>query len=196
MKNRITSFSGDFRFLSNFWECRIWLFDMFFSTTEAAYVAAKLPEHLSGLREKIASLPPGKAKRFGRGEDIFKDGTAKFVLRSDWDSNMRLATMRILLAQKFCPIQNPGLAEMLISTGNAEIIEGNTWGDTFFGVCNGVGKNHLGRLLMERRAELFSQARLMQAYVLAAPLKRQNSATEDFKSLYTFYRGLNIPESS
>lgn len=32
--------------------------------------------------------------------------------------------------------------------------EGNTWGDKFWGVCDGEGENHLGKLLMEVRAEL------------------------------------------
>jgi predicted NAD-dependent protein-ADP-ribosyltransferase YbiA (DUF1768 family) len=42
---------------------------------------------------------------------------------------------------------------MLIDTGNEELCEFNTWGDTFYGVCNGVGKNILGKLLMEIRDE-------------------------------------------
>lgn len=36
----------------------------------------------------------------------------------------------------------------------AELVEGNTWHDTFWGVCNGKGQNHLGRILMRVRAEL------------------------------------------
>jgi hypothetical protein len=31
------------------------------------------------------------------------------------------------------------------------LIEGNTWGDTFWGVCNGVGENNLGKTLMNVR---------------------------------------------
>jgi hypothetical protein len=43
---------------------------------------------------------------------------------------------------------------MLLLTGDEELIEGNFWGDVFWGVCNGVGKNHLGKILMEVRSEL------------------------------------------
>jgi predicted NAD-dependent protein-ADP-ribosyltransferase YbiA (DUF1768 family) len=32
--------------------------------------------------------------------------------------------------------------------------EGNTWNDRFWGVCRGSGLNHLGRILMEVRAEV------------------------------------------
>jgi predicted NAD-dependent protein-ADP-ribosyltransferase YbiA (DUF1768 family) len=34
------------------------------------------------------------------------------------------------------------------------LIEENTWGDTFWGICKGQGENHLGRLLMQIRDEL------------------------------------------
>jgi hypothetical protein len=40
----------------------------------------------------------------------------------------------------------------LLATEYVELIEGNNWGDTFFGVCNGEGENWLGRLLMNLRA--------------------------------------------
>jgi predicted NAD-dependent protein-ADP-ribosyltransferase YbiA (DUF1768 family) len=36
-----------------------------------------------------------------------------------------------------------------------ELIEGNWWGDTYWGVCNGVGENHLGKLLMKIRDYLY-----------------------------------------
>lgn len=31
------------------------------------------------------------------------------------------------------------------------IIEVNNWGDTYWGVCNGIGDNHLGKILMKIR---------------------------------------------
>ena len=45
------------------------------------------------------------------------------------------------------------------TTGDAELIEGNTWHDNYWGVCscskcNGRGKNRLGKLLMKVREEL------------------------------------------
>uniref|UniRef100_UPI00345E83CD NADAR domain-containing protein n=1 Tax=uncultured Duncaniella sp. TaxID=2768039 RepID=UPI00345E83CD len=49
---------------------------------------------------------------------------------------------------------NPALAEKLIATGDAELVEGNYWHDTVWGVCDGVGENHLGKILMRVREEL------------------------------------------
>ena len=60
--------------------------------------------------------------------------------------------MEFLLRQKFSD-QNKVLKEKLLATGEAEIVEGNDWDDTFFGVCNGVGENQLGKLLMKIRDE-------------------------------------------
>ena len=46
---------------------------------------------------------------------------------------------------------------LLLATGDAKIVEGNTWGDVFWGVCNGVGENHLGEILMKVRQDLFDE---------------------------------------
>ena len=49
---------------------------------------------------------------------------------------------------------NDDLKEKLLATGDAELIEGNTWNDTYWGVCRGKGKNHLGKIIMEVREAL------------------------------------------
>ena len=56
--------------------------------------------------------------------------------------------------------QHPELGNLLIATGDAELIEGNIWRDTYWGVCNGVGKNRLGELLMQLRNELRQESGL------------------------------------
>ena len=71
-------------------------------------------------------------------------------MRLDWDT-VKISVMRNLLQQKFA--QTP-YRELLLATGNHLIIEGNTWGDVFWGVCLGVGENNLGKLIMEIRASL------------------------------------------
>jgi hypothetical protein len=43
---------------------------------------------------------------------------------------------------------------MLLDTGNKVLKETNTWGDTYWGISNGKGKNMLGRLLMKLRKEI------------------------------------------
>jgi hypothetical protein len=60
--------------------------------------------------------------------------------------------MKELVRAKFT--QHWDLKQKLLETGDEELIEGNTWGDTFWGVFNGTGKNILGQILMEVRNEL------------------------------------------
>jgi predicted NAD-dependent protein-ADP-ribosyltransferase YbiA (DUF1768 family) len=50
--------------------------------------------------------------------------------------------------------RNQDLKEQLIATGNEELVEGNTWGDIYWGVSRGRGKNMLGKILMRVREEL------------------------------------------
>jgi N-glycosidase YbiA len=135
---RIDSFSGRYRFLSNFFPCSVEYEGMPYPSTEHAYQAAKTTS--SGLRFVLFTHgTPGEAKKRGRG----------VPLRPDWEQ-IKLSVMLELLRKKF---SNPELRDMLLATGDAELIEGNTWGDRFWGVCNGVGENHLGKLLMQVREE-------------------------------------------
>ena len=59
--------------------------------------------------------------------------------------------MRDVLRLKFA---DEVMAAKLLATGDAELVEGNTWGDRFWGVSGGNGLNWLGRLLMEVRSDL------------------------------------------
>ena len=133
----ITSFHGEHRFLSNFWPAPVVLDGVTYPTVEHAYVAAKTTD--LERRAEIAQVErPGEVKRIGR----------KLKLRDDWEA-VKLSVMADLVRQKFA---HPELRRMLLDTGDANLVEGNTWGDTFWGVCRGQGKNHLGRILMEVRA--------------------------------------------
>lgn len=51
-------------------------------------------------------------------------------------------------------MSEPKLRSQLLSTGTAELVEGNWWNDRYWGVCNGRGENHLGKILMRIREEL------------------------------------------
>jgi ribA/ribD-fused uncharacterized protein len=142
MADRIDSFSGDYRFLSNFHPSPIVVRSIVFPTVEHAYQAAKYRKDVAdrtGLQASMAAVPsPGVAKRRGRAIE----------LRPDWET-VKIPIMRALLGLKFA---DEGLRALLRATAPAELVEGNTWGDRFWGVCNGQGENHLGRLLMEVRA--------------------------------------------
>ncbi len=138
----ITAFTGQWRFLSNFWPCRIEFDGDLYPSVEHAYQAAKTTSVPA--RANIArAATPGDAKRMGRLVD----------LRPGWDE-MKIGVMHSLLKSKF---RDPELRRWLQDTGTQELIEGNYWGDTFWGVCHGSGQNHLGRLLMEIRAEGLSE---------------------------------------
>ena len=136
----ISKFSGDYRWLSNFWACPVEYEGITYPSVEHAYQAAKLPN--GDLRKLFAEdIPAAAVKKMGRLFDI--DKTA-------WEAR-KVDVMRDLLKIKFAI---PYLHEWLLATGDDELIEGNWWGDTFWGVCRGVGQNMLGRLLMEARCEL------------------------------------------
>ena len=143
----ITSFRGTF--LSNFWPCEVVYQGDTYPSVEHAYQAAKSLS--KNFRQRIARLKcPAEAKRVGR--NLFKEGPKHDNYpRKDWNS-IRLDVMRKLLVLKFKP--NSELAGLLLDTGNAELVEGNTWGDRFWGRCRGEGSNHLGRILMEIRDDL------------------------------------------
>lgn len=61
--------------------------------------------------------------------------------------------MKLALEAKF---KIPELNKKLIETKNYYIEETNNWHDYYWGVCNGVGQNMLGNMLMEIRKEFFS----------------------------------------
>jgi len=65
---------------------------------------------------------------------------------------MRIGIMTELVRQKFT--RHVDLKQKLLETGNAKLIEGNHLGDKFFGVCNGIGENWLGKILMQIREEI------------------------------------------
>jgi ribA/ribD-fused uncharacterized protein len=137
----IDSFEGDYRFLSNFYPAETVFEDLTYPTSEHAYQAAKSLDPAE--RQKIAlAATPAEAKRLGR---------AVSPLRSDWET-AKFDVMERCLRDKFT--RHADLREKLIATGNAELIEGNTWNDRVWGVYQGQGENHLGRILMKVRAEL------------------------------------------
>jgi hypothetical protein len=83
----------------------------------------------------------GEVKRLGKSLE----------LRPDWEQ-AKFLIMRELLVQKF--VRYPDLRKKLLATNSAELVEGNSWGDTCWGVCKGKGENNLGKLLMAIRKEL------------------------------------------
>ena len=71
-------------------------------------------------------------------------------LREGWDG-IREQVMYEVCKAKF--LQNQDILEKLLQTGDEELVEGNHWGDTFWGACKGEGENKLGKILMRIRKE-------------------------------------------
>lgn len=125
----IDSFTGDYRFLSNFAEIPVlWTGAptihgyqvMEFRTSEHAFHAAKCvsPDAL----EWVTSAPTAsEAKQRGRGVKI----------RDDWEQIKRVVMLEIQLA-KFGK-NNPALGARLAATQGYQLIEGNRWGDDYWG---------------------------------------------------------------
>lgn len=153
---KITQFKYEWDFLSNFYPCPVEYEGLVYGSVEHAYQAAKT---LDLAKREVFSLEfnprltAAQSKRMGR----------RVKLRPDWDG-IKNSIMRGLLVQKFSA---EPLRTKLLGTSDAELVEGNWWHDTHFGVCYGrhggrecdfaphepVGDNWLGRLLMEVRSE-------------------------------------------
>lgn len=134
---RIESFEGRWMFLSNYYPARVSYDGVVYPTVEHAYQAAKTLDPPT--RERIREAPdPDAAKRLGRARQH----------RPDWET-VKVPVMRELVAAKFA---DPDLRARLLATGDAELVEGNDWGDVFWGRCDGAGANHMGRILMSLRA--------------------------------------------
>jgi len=142
--DKISEFRGQYKWLSNFWICDVMFGGFLYRSVEHAYQAAKTP--ILEQRLEVSKAPtPAQAKQIGR----------LVYMYPDWNER-RIEVMRLLLQSKFSR-QNPELVKRLLETGDVELVEGNYWNDTFWGVCRGKGENQLGKLIMNIRSDLTKQ---------------------------------------
>ena len=149
----IDCFDGEYRFLSNMYPlpvsikvkyngidsiCQNAVIEV--NNVEAAYQAGKSSD--PKMFEGLDGIP---AKKLGRKIKMNEKDL------EEWNAYKKFNLMKRLLRMKFTI---PELKEMLLSTGDEELVEGNYWHDTIWGVCDGVGDNRLGKMLMEIRKEL------------------------------------------
>jgi len=135
----INEFKGKNYFLSNFFNAPVMYEDLLYQNNEAAFQSAKVKD--LDRRKQFCNLDPSTAKKKGRN----------VLLRNDWE-DVKDEVMYQCVKDKFT--RNQDLKQKLIDTGNEELIEGNTWNDTYWGVCRGRGKNMLGKILMRVRDEI------------------------------------------
>ena len=135
----ISNFKGKHYFLSNFYSAQVMYEGLLYKNNESAFQSAKVKD--LERRKQFCELDPSTAKRKRRN----------VLLRQDW-KNVKDEVMYQCVKDKFT--RNLDLKQKLLDTGNEELIEGNTWNDTYWGVCRGRGKNMLGKILMKVREEL------------------------------------------
>lgn len=142
----ISNFRGKYYFLSNFYSAPIFYDGLSFLNNEAAFQSCKCANGMK--RKDFCMLPPNEAKALGR----------KVGLRYDWEQVKDGIMLKVVRA-KFK--QNPDLANRLLATGKARLIEGNDWGDNYWGISPYSNdnpempwNNHLGKILMMVREEL------------------------------------------
>lgn len=145
----IMHFTGTHAYLSNFY------IEPDGTHVEGEFQAAKCVHPIDAVH--ILTLTPGNAKRYG----------GRVTLKTEWEL-VKIGIMWNLVRQKF--MDHDYLLKLLLATGDAELIEGNTWNDKFWGkVCKStnpldillevgsveqwVGENHLGKILMKVREE-------------------------------------------
>lgn len=155
MPEIIDQFTGQYHFLSNFAISPIMVrlgdWSEKAATVEHAFQALKTEDRDRQLMILTADTPRS-AKQMGR----------RAQLRPNWDAE-RIHVMHTLLVAKFT---DPTYRQLLLNTGAAHLIEGNTWGDDFWGMTprsdsdtgydmgDLSGLNWLGTLLMLVRSEL------------------------------------------
>lgn len=133
--------TSEYFFLSNFYTTPVLFECILYTSSENAYQAAKVPVELRDERWSThATITPAQSKKLGR----------KLPLRPDWNE-VKDDVMRKIVAEKF---KNVELMKKLIETHPYDLVEGNWWGDVYWGVCKGTGKNMLGKILMELRGRL------------------------------------------
>lgn len=133
-------FKGEHFFLSNFYEHPVSVFGLTFRNNEAAFQSQKCPERA----REFCNLTASQAKSLGR----------RVKLRPDWEE------VKNKIMYKVCEVKfsDPVLREKLLNTTPFNLIEGNTWGDMYWGQVfisdEWVGRNKLGKILMSIRETL------------------------------------------
>jgi len=139
---KIDKFQGETRWLSNFATGRVKVFGYDFRCREGAFQAMKDPR-------------PEKVQKFLEANGSESKALGRIArLRPDWESVKDEVMYEVCKAYY---LQNPESKDKLLATDGIYLEEGNTWGDRYWGVCNGTGKNKLGHILMKVRNELLGR---------------------------------------
>jgi ribA/ribD-fused uncharacterized protein len=145
---KIGGFVGGYRWLSNFFPCRVEWDGLIYGSAEAAFHAAKYP---AAERAVFTKLTPDQARELSHKKPYDK---------AAWEAR-KVRTMHEIVWAKFS--QNPELGKKLLATGDRHLEETNWWGDRVWGVYRGEGENLTGKALMDIRARLAKELAAMPA---------------------------------
>ena len=143
---KIMSFKEENRFLSNFYQSPVTYQDLTYPNAEAAFQAQKCTNEEDKVKYTQVKNPV-RAKQMGKKEPGLPE-------------NWRKISYDIMLEIVRAKFSLPEMAEKLLATGDAELVEGNNHHDNLWGDCScarcaaKTGENRLGKILMHVRAEL------------------------------------------
>ena len=144
----IHNWKGKHAFLSNFAYCIVEYEGDIYASSEHAYQAAKAEKNKRSpfLAKDVTSKI---AKQMGGKKGCVKMTPERIKY---WETN-QINIMKEILTNKFSKNNNPEFRAKLLATGWEPLEERNWWNDKFWGTTNGIGQNHLGKLLMQVREE-------------------------------------------
>lgn len=167
---------------SNFYIANLIYDGIKWNSVEAAFQAQKTLDVEE--RKMFANLTPGQAKSRGR----------KVLLRTDWEQ-VKYDLMFKICLEKFK--QNEDLKELLLSTGDALLVEDTTsWHDQIWGCClchrcrNRKSRNNLGVILMRVRSELAGKP-IPAKFILGDEEVTFDFSSEEFNSIKNTSDGID-----
>jgi len=159
-EHEVCGFFGPYRFLSNFYDASVYYGGRWFRRTENAFQFAKLipvipddeddyKEWYEKQYEIVAAMPAREVKKWGKS----------VKMRDDWEiKGVRKDVMLAVVFDKF--FRHRDLRAKLLETGARYLEETNSWRDTTWGICDGIGTNYLGKITMNVR-DLFIKHQIL-----------------------------------
>lgn len=141
----ISGFEGRHFFLSTAFNAPINYQGLVFKTADHLFCWLTTDPKAPGWRNRILNADTAMLAR-----NIWEGQQCPKVIADNWEE-FQIKAMKRAVWEKF---QNPALQAKLLKTDNLELLAENQEGDRLFGVVDGEGDNHLGKLLMAMRSYL------------------------------------------
>lgn len=142
--SKILFYEGKYYSFSNFSSHEVIFLGKRYKTAEHCYQSQKFTD--AGIKAEIESTPSSfLAKKVSHSHDDKK--------RKDWE-NVKMDIMKQIITEKVKQYEE--IKELLLETGDTEIID-NTPFDYYWAIGeDGTGKNMIGKILMDIRKEIKS----------------------------------------